>query len=369
MQGLRFMSLARWRLWGGVAAAIASSALGFAGHARAAAPLYYGVSFADAQRGAVMVDRCSKHVCRSELLLTNDGGHSWRKPRVPGRAEALWGKQAGQGVVFASRHYRLDRSVDAGTTWTSVPLPGAVLSWDARSTGAWAITKPCRRLHLCEPRLWHSPDAGRTWYFTTLRDASRSTTLKSEFDMSFADAADGAVLYMRRDESYALALTADGGHSWSMGRAPCSGEYSQSATIAWGPGGALWVGCATGRGTGDQGHQIFVSSDGGRHFAERIRAPFAQHAVLGHGLDGYGYLSGISACSSRSAVVELYRGGLFRTDDGGRSWRQLRGIPFGDGAEFAGTALLSDCTHLWEALWSTGLFESSDGGRHWAEVR
>src|SRR5436190_5880038 len=201
---------------GGLALAATSST------ATAAAPFYESVSFVDSQRGAVVADSCAKPGCPT-LLLTSDGGQSWRRVRVPGHGQPLDGRQAGAGIVFASRKNRMYRSLDGGERWTRVPLGGTLLAWDARGTGAWVITNPCGSRRACAPRLWHSADAGRHWFFVTLRDAAREPDQKPPFDLSFIDAADGAALYERRDGTYALARTEDGGHRWLTAAAPCTG--------------------------------------------------------------------------------------------------------------------------------------------------
>ena len=322
---------------------------------------YEAVSFVDARHGAVVVDRCYQRPCPRLFVFTGRG--TFADARLPGpRRRAVDVRVVSPRLLFASRGDALYRRADG--RWRRVFRRG-VLAWDARSTGAWAVTRPCARR--CALRLWHSFDVGRTWFWTALPDGARGPGLAPS--ISFADAASGAALYRRREGSWAVATTVDGGHRWRSRAAQCSRSMAMEVDVASAPGGALWLACGSEPSAGDQGHEVFVSNNGGRDFELRARhSLFQTPRPVGHGLIALGYLDRLVATSPPTAYLTLLRFGLLRTVDGGRTWRVLHGFPLGDRALFYGLDALPD-GHVWQTLLHYGLFASADGGASWRHVR
>lgn len=316
----------------------------------AAGASYIAPSFTDADRGSI--------IRNDALLVTNDGGASWW--HIPNVRQAVT-NPTGPWYAISGRTVR--RGSASTKHWPVVArFAGTrMLAFAARSTGAWAVTKPCPRCHL---RLWHSFDAGSTWFYTDLRDSQRNNADDKDARtvLSFADAADGMVLYLSRHEGMVTRSTSDGGHTWS-GAHP---QPAARASVSAANDGSIWLGSGLGPGAPYQPRSIKVSTDGGRSFDLRARdnGP-GTHPVgnIGHS----GALYGLAAASRTTAYAEVFKGGgVLKTTDGGRHWRRLHPYAYGDGTGLSGVSAVGD--HVWAAQISLGLYVSKDGGRRWRHV-
>jgi len=164
------------------------------------------------------------------------------------------------------------------------------------------------------------------------------------------------------------AFIVDGGaerHSWRL-RGPFCETWPMNHVVGdpasgtiYGGGGNAWFGAA-----------VWKSSDLG--------------ATWTHSSEGLAYAAGeepIKAVWSVAPVGRsLYAGvepaGLFRSDDGGRSWRHIAGLrnhpsrpkwtPGGGGLILHSlVAHPSDARQLWVAISAAGVFHTADGGETW----
>jgi len=332
----------------------------------AAGSLFVSASYQGPALGVVMLDRCEGSGYSACPRLRVVDGSARYTVAVPGAGQGNGVLLLANGLLWAGRGSVIDRSGDLGRRWREIHLPGQLLAWTAQSTGAWAITRSCRHGVRCRTRLWHSFDAGRTWWYQTLPDAVREAGPKDVFLLSFSNAANGVAVYPRDNGTHTIAITDDGGHAWSMHKSPCGEAYDMYEAVGT-AADSVWVVCASEPGTGDQGHEVFVSDDAGVIFTLRNQAPFLERDKIGRGLFGAGYLGDIVPASSQTAFLSLDGdlGDLLRTDDGGRTWRTLRGFPEGDHSGLGAPSVSANGTDVWEPVLEIGLFASSDGGILW----
>lgn len=262
---------------------------------------------------------------RGSVLLSDDGGHSWRQARsVP------------VSVALTDVHF-----VDARDGW-AVGHSGVVLhssdggeTWQRQLDGrqaAEAIRADAQR----------RVAAGEEGAAAALRSAEflvNDGPDKPFLGVRFADARHGYVV-----GAYGLALaTADGGQSWQslVGRIPNPrGKHLYRVDI---DGERLLI-------AGEQG-ALLRSTDGGAHFTE-IRTPYA------------GTFFGALELGGDALLAYGLRGNVWRSGDGGASWQQVEvGQPVTLSAAWrlqGGALLLADE--------GGRLLLSSDGGRHFAAL-
>ena len=178
------------------------------------------IAFWDAKRGIALGDPVDGQLV---ILTTGDGGAHWSRQHAPA-ALAKEGAFAASGTCLIVR--------GRGEAWFGTGGPGAA-------------------------RVFHSTDSGRTWNvtLTPIRNDSSSAGI---FSLAFSDAAHGVAVggdYSKpNDASRNIAVTADGGLTWSEPDGAHPGGYRSA--VAFLPKLRLWI--ATGPSGSD------VSSDGGR---------------------------------------------------------------------------------------------------------
>jgi photosystem II stability/assembly factor-like uncharacterized protein len=178
------------------------------------------IAFWDAQHGIVVGDQIQG---RAEILTTDDGGATWQHRSSP---PAL----PNEGSFAASN--------------TCLTLWGKRDAWFATGgTGA--------------ARVFHSKDRGVTWSVATtpMRNDGPSAGV---FSLAFADPLHGIAVggdYSKdKDDGHNIALTSDGGRTWSAPANP--GPKGFRSAVVWLPGRKLWV--VTGTSGSD------ASADGGK---------------------------------------------------------------------------------------------------------
>ncbi|MBK8250283.1 MAG: hypothetical protein IPK85_23250 [Gemmatimonadetes bacterium] len=114
------------------------------------------VDFWDDQHGIALGDPMGG---RFFVLLTDDGGDTWREAPTASRPEAREGEAAfaasgqvlvvdgmqGAWVASGGRHARLHRSTDRGATWTAIDTP---IRSGGSSTGIFGVTPAAKTLVL-----------------------------------------------------------------------------------------------------------------------------------------------------------------------------------------------------------------------------
>jgi photosystem II stability/assembly factor-like uncharacterized protein len=187
------------------------------------------IQFWDARHGIAMSDPVDGKFL---LITTSDGGQSWQE--IP--AERLPPALPGEGAFAASG--------------TCLIVLGSSDVWFASGGASVA-------------RLYHSPDRGRTWtvHDTPIRAGVPSAGI---FSVAFADRMHGAIAggdYQRPTlRGRNLAVTADGGATWTLADSASSPAGYRSAVAFVPRTSARWL-LATGL-TGTD-----VSLDGGRRWA------------------------------------------------------------------------------------------------------
>lgn len=299
------------------------------------------LSFVDAHVGFGLGDAGVPST--SAVLRTDDGGRTWRRVGVPVETEPeLHFENSSEGVAWGIGP--LETTTDGGLHWHIGDGPvDNYLAWAGGRL--WAMT-PCVQSTPCGSRpMLISDDVGRTWQPTApLRQGLGSATIFAS-SKSVAYVVEPAT--DRQPGPWQLALTTDGGRSWTYESVPCA-SWTQQPYLAMNDHVLLLV-CAGQPGAGSQMKQAWTSGDGGRHWSAVREPPAAYVAVVTR--------------VGSTFVLGLSRGDVFASGDDGRSWHisiaTVEGFPSADSVTGVG---------IWVATGradaNAGIWFSSDG-IHW----
>ncbi len=262
---------------------------------------------------------------------------AWRSvgPFIGGRVVAVAGVPGQNLFYMGAVDGGVWKSTDYGIKWVNISdgtLPG-----DSNSIGAiavapsnpnviWAGTgeSDIRGDMITGDGVFKSTDAGKTWAYAGLRDTHTTSAIA-------IDPRNAGVVYVA-SMGHAFApngdrgvfKTTDGGKTWTKvlfvndatGAIALSMDPQHPATLyaaMWQAQRQPWKLTSGGPGSG-----LYKTTDGGAHWTNLSRNPGYPGGVLGRiGV-------GVSASDPRVvySIVQAKAGGIFRSDDGGGTWRR-----------------------------------------------
>ena len=354
-----------------------------------AQPVFFNVSFGDAEHGAVQVFSQTNQPDRlPPIYLTSDGGRTWRpiaRRAYPITAVTFVGQRRMLAEEAAGGTPALVTSEDDGRTWQPLSVDprqfiiGNFWPVFLGSNGWWLDWQPpsAPRSQPSSPAgMWHSSDGGRTWARLA---ASGIPRFQYSDRVRFVDQRHGLLaMISAEDPSRAMIVaTADGGVTWEpaatfdsplVGTRPFGILLLQHGMrlLAW-----LAVSSQTSPAPQLPGEEFVtstfaaVSDDGGATWGPLRPGPVttASPAAV---IDDKG----------RLLLLDGHR--LWISKDGGATWdARVAVMPQGltpvfvvaamPGSIYAVAVQSSDIPRLGNA--PAALLRSWDGGIHWTEVR
>lgn len=211
-------------------------------------------------RGIVGIDENTAYLMsagegeKSRIYKTVDGGERWSllytNPDPKGFFDAIAFWDASHGIVLGDPvkgHFYVLNTSDGGT-WKLQKGPSAQsgeCAFAGSNTCLFALGTREAWFGTSRARVFHTTDAGETWSVSKapLRKDSNSAGI---FSLAFANKLHGIAVggdYHKPSESTAnIAVTADGGKSWS---APSSGPNGYRSAIVYVPALKAWIATGT----------------------------------------------------------------------------------------------------------------------------
>jgi len=324
-------------------------------------------SFVSARTGFVLGARgCSRLPCRALLERTVDGGKTWSSvpapavslvpPYTPSPASAVSTvrfENASDGWLLAPA---LWATTDGGTKWQRMSLPGEVIALAASDGVVFAVSEPVNG-GLYQAKLYESEVGTSTWTLVPgIAPQNALTVFGHSVWAGIASGVDGS-----------LWTSTDSGKHWSTLSFRCpSGTISASAAAAASTA-SVAIGCS------DQGYpqpgqsikKIFTSANGGRTFHLAGSPPIA------------GQIGTLAMPPGRPQVITMSAASgatyLYRSVNGGKTWG---GTVFYDGGlDTRDLAYVSGTTgyviHFSGGpviAYTDGLLKTSNAGATWKAV-
>ncbi|MBI5256719.1 MAG: PKD domain-containing protein [Burkholderiales bacterium] len=293
---------------------------------------------------------------RRRLLRTDDGGRHWVLHTVPG----VWFDDAelprDSGVMLDDRtvmlrvsHAQALLSVDAGTSWRGLDVPGeseapVLLRREPGGVLVAGFGSAPRRVHV-------SLDNGQRW--TALPGVVAGPAQVSIGSLWFLDARRGFAL----GQNGALLDTDDGGRSWVPRAAQERTAWSYARELGFTPDGTGWM---------VTGGQLRRSTDRGQTWrAVTFSAPLNGDVRAAQFVDDRHGWAVLQDCSREGGLVWCSQR-LASTLDGGQQWADL--------GEFVGASdyervRFADTLLGLSARWDGSIWRTVDGGARWQQVR
>jgi len=360
-----------------------------AGLREVSTPIFFDVSFGDAQHGAVQVFN-QRPSLPPPIYFTSDGGRTWRpvaRYAYPITAVTFIGQRRMLAEKASGGTPALFVSEDDGRTWQPLgvdPRQFIFISsnaWPAflGSDGWWLDWQPPLApgsQQSAPVGMWHTSDGGRTWARLAASGIPRFANIDR---VRFVDQRHGLLaMISAEDQGRAMIMaTSDGGVTWGpaatfdtpqAGTRPLGILLLQHGTrlLAW-----LAVSSSTGPVPRLPGQSLVtttfasVSDDGGATWGPLRPGPVTTASPVAV-FDGKG----------RLLLLDGHR--LWISEDGGTTWEsRVAVMPQGLTSVFVVTAVPGSAYAV--ALRSSDvprsgnapavLLNSPDGGIHWAEVR
>ena len=333
-------------------------------------------------------------------MRTLDGGHTWDavySRRVGERTYTTIGLDVttNYGVFFdpfdsqrmfiAYTDIGLFRSEDGGQSWTS-STEGVPRGWT--NTTYWITFDPAVRgrvwgvmsnTHdLPRPKMWRrtsparygggvclSTDGGKTW-----RRSSQGMpqTAATHILLDPASPADARVLYVT-GFGKGVFKSVDGGQTWTLRNEGLPGTEPFAWRLARDKNGLLYVILARRSEDGSYGNDrdgaLFRSHDGAEHW-EAINLPQGVNGPNGLAIDTEDPNRLYLAAWGRNAREGAVDGGIFVSDDGGNSWRNVLSQ---DQHVYDITVDSRDPEVLYACGFESSAWRSTDRGETWQRIR
>ena len=324
-----------------------------------------------------------------ELVSTSDGGVNWQEV---GRAPVGFGPTTvdpptltfvnrSDGIEYGTRGAFVTH--DGGRRWAPIPLPGRVVASTAVGHGLWLTDTTCTESPStapCTVGVEASNDAGLTWQALDLPPEpfrAAETAVGTGATLIVAEWGDqeGDV----SNDPGVLLVSADSGASWKTSPLPCPTDFRLGGQLSLAPSSrTLWLICSGAGAVGTRPNVVYRSTDLGTSWVAESSYPPALAATAR--LPPGAPTSTIDALVARSStdawVLEMTRGGLLATSDGGRSWHEAMppGIQRGIDTTRDTLDLISPtraylASHAFPPLDSGGLWRTVNGGRTWQRLR
>ena len=355
----------------------------------------------------VFVDRVhgfalALHGEQSILAASTDAGATWRVRdgalpiAIPAQLEFadtshayLWG-----GAPQSTGNLPLWRSDDGGRTWSVARIGPVVSDVSAIHADVWAVVGTCpigatTPPPSCAVVLERSTDNGATWSQSAtpppVHESAGLSISDQDIELARITRARAYVLSFVSSGSNAgttsgqLVYTSDSGLSWVTRVDPCPPYFRVGEQLAASGTNDLWLMCASQASGGSQAKALFRSSDGGVTWtlsaaanapalSDNVTLPATTGTAVGT-LPTAGYVAPYSLGHDNLAVLSpedawLFpdRAGVFRTDDGGRTWALVPGLArAGLVVGASGNVVFADATHGWVCETGAGLWRTTDG--------
>ena len=324
------------------------------------------LSFADARRGSVTVDRQAQGLHKAEAYVTADGGATWKRAAPLTYLTARMVIQHAQSTPGAERI-----SSDGGRTWRVLSMPGSsspalgMPDFADAAHGWWVVQG------LGDPpsvtTVWRTDDGGRTWQPLPRIGIPEADTLTQ---MRFLDPLRGVLMARAPDGTPSLFVTDNGGLAWRPVvtlSSPMPGTRpSVAALLARGASLLVWMTAVTDAYNQSSTVRTYVteSGDDGLTWSPPRPGPSLEPTV------------GAPALDDRGRLLLLNDRRLWMSPDGGLTWT-ARVIEAPAGLLAFGPLLAGGTLLAWASDGSTigtlrpvyRLLRSTDGGAQWDLVR
>jgi photosystem II stability/assembly factor-like uncharacterized protein len=312
------------------------------------------------------------------------GTLKWRNigPNRGGRSIAVAGSAARPfEYYFGATGGGVWKTSDGGTTWNPVgddqfrtSSVGAIAVSDSNPDVVYVgMGETELRGNIIQgDGVYKTTDAGKTWKHTGLAETQAIGRIRvhpTNPDIVYVAALGHP--YAPNDERGVFRST-DGGASWSkvLYRSQKAGAVDlcldpRDPQVLY---AALWEVFRSPHSlsSGGPGSGLFKSSDGGTTWKELTRNPGLPAGVIGKiGV-------AVSGADSRRlfAIVEAVEGGIFRSDDGGETWTKVNDERRFRQRAFYYTRIYADPGDKDRVyVLNTGFYRSTDGGKAWTAIR
>jgi photosystem II stability/assembly factor-like uncharacterized protein len=341
----------------------------------------HGVRPAQMMVRRIVVITCAVALFGSASALNNNNFSALRFRSIgplDGRIDTVSGVPGDTNTYYAGAEGGLFRSIDAGTTWSSVFNDKPVSSVSAIAV---APSRPAtvyigtgavdlRNDVAFGDGVWRSDDAGMSWRHVGLDATAHIAAIAIDPgnpDRVFVGALGNVY---KPSTARGIYRTTDGGATWQ--RVLYTDDRTGGSSIAIDPANAnhllagMWEGWRTPYHltSGGPTDGIYESTDGGDHWT-RLR---------GHGLPT-GITGRIAIAFAPSnprriyALIESHEGLLWRSDDGGATWKMVNASHGIDQRPFYFTSFTVDPKEENRLYFmSVRIWQSNDGGKTVSEM-
>jgi photosystem II stability/assembly factor-like uncharacterized protein len=310
----------------------------------------------------------------------------WRSigPFIGGRVVAVAGAPSVPNVFYMGGvQGGVWKSTDYGSSWTNITdgkIPGT-----ADAIGALAVApsnsnviyagtgeSDIRQDFDTGAGIYKTTNGGKTWSYAGLRETR--TTMGIAIDPRNADVVYVATMghVFKPNPERGIYKTTDGGKTWrkvlfvddDTGGVDLSMDLHHPDTIyaaMWQAQRTPWKLTSGGPGSG-----LYKTTDGGVHWTKISNKPGYAHGILGK--------IGVSVAQSNPrivySIVQAADGGVFRSSDGGATWKHVNDQWKLRQRAFYYTAIFADPTNPKKAYAPNvnSLYVTTDGGRVWKKI-
>jgi photosystem II stability/assembly factor-like uncharacterized protein len=332
-------------------------------------------------------------------MRTNDGGATWiaqysRKVNDAGWTSTGLDVTNSYGIHFDPFDFKrqfitytdigLFRSEDGGVSWTS-STAGVPSEW--LNTTYWVVFDPKVRgrmwsvnsyTHdLPRPKMWrhnsvlnykggvcHSEDGGKVW---TKSNSGMDETAATHILLDPTSPVDARVLYVT-GFGRGIYKSSDGGRSWALKNNGITPEQPFAWRLARSSNGTLYVVIARRSEDGNIGNAgdgaLYRSTDGAEHW-QPVSLPEGTNGPNGLAIDPQSPDRLYLAAWARATGQHGDGGGIFLSENGGKSWRQVLDK---DRHIYDVTVDPQNRDILYAAGFESSAWRSADRGLHWTRI-